>query len=900
MLNFFLFSTLVSAQEPTIAPPIESPQEGEENIELPPLVKNPELLEYVQAPYPPQAKTDKREGTVLLLIEIDEIGDVSFIEVLQSAGSDFDAAATEAAWSFIFSPAEDASGPVPVAIEFEYGFVLDASTVDGAVEDEAEAESIEYPINLDGTVLEMGTKRPLVDISVTLTLEDGSQIDTITDTEGYYFFRGVPSGMVKIQAIFPDYGPREKSIAVTSEERTTVQLWLKNKNYREDELVGVYRKPSSDITKRTLSVEEIRRIPGTFGDPIRVIQNLPGAARSPFGTGLLIIRGANPEDSGVYVDGIRIPLIYHLGGVVSVLNSDLIETVDYLPGSYGVQYGRTLGGVVDVKTKKTFPEQNKFTWSTDVLDSGGLLQTKVGDYGVAIAARRSYIDLLIPAFTKDSGFVIKPRWFDYQLKVDRLDKAKAPLSVFVFGFQDILRVSTPSDVPQGTDQDTQGDFDSDYSTHRAYVLWEPKVNDKWRLRFVPSFGVDSSTFSLGDGLRLTQSNPYLEVRAESIWDLKEKHEVTAGLDFIGGQYNFEALLPFSIDNSVNYDPLQERDSSSFEGKGYIWAPDLYIKADLRPLKNADRWQVSPGLRWSFINLNDTTSNNLLLRAWGWDPRLLSRIEIFEGAFLKSGIGIYTQPPQPFEVWRPEGNTELAFERAYSAEVGWEHNINEGLRADLSFFGKYLDQLIVNNPNATSDDDLFYLNEGIGRVVGMEMILRQAPVNNFFGWISYTLSRSERNNYPDRGELLEEDDTPNSPSTGGWYLFDLDQTHILVAVAGYRLPYDFNISSKFQYVTGNPYTPYSGGVYDIDQNSYFAFPSAQYNSERLPPFVSVDLRFDKLFSFQKWQLETYADLLNVYRGENPEFTSYNYDYSESTYIRGLPFIPSLGFNASVFF
>ena len=53
-------------------------------------------------------------------------------------------------------------------------------------------------------------------------------------------------------------------------------------------------------------MEEIRRVPGTFGDPVRVIQNLPGAARSPFGTGALVIRGANPEDSAVYVDGIRI------------------------------------------------------------------------------------------------------------------------------------------------------------------------------------------------------------------------------------------------------------------------------------------------------------------------------------------------------------------------------------------------------------------------------------------------------------------------------------------------------------------------------------------------------------------------------------------------------------------
>jgi hypothetical protein len=61
---------------------------------------------------------------------------------------------------------------------------------------------------------------------------------------------------------------------------------------------------------------------------VRVIQSLPGAARSPFGTGVLIIRGANPEDSALYVDGIRVPIIYHLGGLESVVSADLIDAVD--------------------------------------------------------------------------------------------------------------------------------------------------------------------------------------------------------------------------------------------------------------------------------------------------------------------------------------------------------------------------------------------------------------------------------------------------------------------------------------------------------------------------------------------------------------------------------------------
>ena len=166
------------------------------------------------------------------------------------------------------------------------------------------------------------------------------------------------------------------------------------------------------------------------------------------------------------------------------------------------------------------------------------------------------------------------------------------------------------------------------------------------------------------------------------------------------------------------------------------------------------------------------------------------------------------------------------------------------------------------------------------------MVRQAPVNNLFGWLSYTLSKAERN------------DDPNGD--GEWYRFDFDQTHILVLLGGYQFPYDIGVSGRMQYVTGNPYTPFSGGVYDIDQDSYTAFPSGETNTERQPPFFAIDARVDKLFTFKKWQLETYLDLLNVVRGENPEDIQYNYDYTESQWISGLPFIPSPGFNAQFYF
>ena len=865
-----------------------------------PLVKNPELLEYVQAPYPELAKEEGREGTVLLLIEIDEVGDVSYIEVLESAGTDFDAAATEAAWNFVFSPAEDANGPTPVQIEFSYGFVLDASTVEGAVEDEQAKEEVPLPVNLDGVVVEMGTKRPLANFPILITTTDGTVIETQTDENGNYEAAVYPVGMVTLQCAYPEYETSIREIELTEGDRTSLRVWMKNLNYREDELVGVYRKPSADVARRTLTMEEVKRVPGTFGDPVRVIQSLPGAARSPFGSGFLIIRGANPEDSAVYVDGIRVPLIYHLGGLVSILNADLIDSVDYLPGSYGVQYGRSLGGVVDVKTKQEFPEDNQFYWSTDIIDSGGLVQGRVGDWGVAVAGRRSYIDVFIPLFTENQNFTISPKWYDYQVKVQQLNRANGSLSVFAFGYRDRLTAGTNADTAQGSDADFQGDFGSVNSAHRAYVQWKHNFSDDWNMTITPSYGIDSSSVDVGGGVRLTQDQPMFELRAETRWAPSERFNLLLGTDTVVGGFGFTAELPFSFEDVASFDPLAERNPVAFTGDGYFYTPDIYLQTEIHPLKDPDRWVIYPGIRFGAGTLWDVDNPDPLLQVQGWDPRFSTRLKIAENGTLKGGVGLYSQWPQPFEAWRPDGSTNLDMEKVLSAEVGIEQQIVPGLNADVSVFGKKLYDLIVDNPDAVSVDALYYVNEGIGRVYGMEAIIKQDPINNIFGWVSYTLSRSERNDYPNRTTELAPDEVAGSPSSGDWYLFDLDQTHILTGVMGYQFPRDFGISGQLQYVTGNPYTPYSGGIYDLDQDFYTGYSTAAYNSERLPDFFALNLRADKTFTFEKWQLDAYADFLNVVRGENPEFVVYNYDYTDRRFIRSLPFIPSFGFETEFHF
>lgn len=866
---YLLVASLAFATDPpvTSAPPPAGPEEP------PPLTKNPELTGFVQAPYPEEAKAAGLEGKVGLELEIDATGKVVTVTVIRPAGHGFDEAAVEAAKQFVFSPAEDPTGPVPVIIEFDYGFVLDASTVQNAAP-EAGAAATEI-VNLDGDVREMGTRRPLAGFDVVL-VESGETVQT--DESGHYAFKNVPLGKATLKVVRPGFATVEETVDVVEGQVTSVRLWLRNLDYNTDAIVGSYARETQDVTRHTISMDEVRRIPGTFGDPVRVVQSLPGAARAPFGSGLLIIRGSDPQDSGVYVDGVRIPYIYHLGGYESVINPELVDSVDYLPGGFGVQYGRGMGGVVDVTLKKKMPDRIQVKWTTDLLDSGGVVQGSVGkenQHGFGVAARRSYIDAFIPIFAGDSGFVVKPVWWDYQARYLYQGSKNYNLSITAFGFQDDLAASTPEGYSQGTDADSQGDLGTTYSTHRLTLRFDTKVTETTKFAATASFGNDYASLVIGDSWRLTESQWIGEVRLEGQWLPSEHLKVGIGDDFLGGLADFQVDLPFNPSDFASTDPLGEREPWGYSDVQTGWGPDPYVYAEIRPLADPKKMLISPGVRMMIYDIPDE------LLVIGWDPRLTARWNFFGKSVVKGSIGLYHQPPQPFQSYRTDGNpVDLDAEQALSATLGFEQDVGSGFHGEIEGFYKGLSSLIVDNTNFESLDDQYFSNDGIGRVYGVEVLLRREPIDRFFGWLSYTLSRSERLDHP--GDA--------------WYPYDYDQTHNFVAVAGYNFPYDISVSTRAQYTTGNPTTDYDLGVYDVDQDSYTGFQTGAYNADRLPPYWAVNFRIDKLFTFKAWQLDLFVDVLNALHGTNPEFEIYNYDYTEKTYVTGLPLIPSPGFQA----
>jgi hypothetical protein len=185
-------------------------------------------------------------------------------------------------------------------------------------------------------------------------------------------------------------------------------------------------------------------------------------------------------------------------------------------------------------------------------------------------------------------------------------------------------------------------------------------------------------------------------------------------------------------------------------------------------------------------------------------------------------------------------------------------------------------LITRNEAPTPPLARALVQEGEGRSYGGQILLRQQLLKGFFGWITYSLSRSERKDHLDRD----------------WRLFDFDQTHVLGVVASYEYR-GWVAGVRFRYTTGVPRTPVTGAFYDGRGDQYQPVFGKQ-NSIRIPDFVQLDLRLEKTFTFRRGvQLNVYVDVQNVTNRANPEEIVYSYDFTKRAFITGLPTLAVLG-------
>ncbi len=482
-----------------------------------PVIVAPKLEKDSPAVYPKQALDDdvRETVTVTLVLTIDASGKVTNATSETPRGHGFDEAAASAASGLEFSPATKDGKPVAARVKYTYTFAPPAG-------------------RLVGRVISQRGDRAIAGASVTLREANGTERSATTDDTGAYKFDDVPFGDYRVVAHAEGFVDQEspQSIAPGQEVTALVRLapvpvavvvptvdaGAPKPTEDVEDVVVRGEKPPREVTKRTMDQRELLRVPGSNGDALRALQNLPGIARPPGLAGLLIVRGSAPQDTQILVDGTNIPLVYHFGGLSSVIPTEMLSKIDFYPGNFSSQYGRALGGIIDVGIRDPSPpcEDGKprrggvtdtapgatcgihGLAQFDLIDFRALVEGPIAKgWSFAAAARRSWMDTWLgPVLTATgAGVTAAPVYYDWQALVQKDWNKNQQFRLLFLGSDDkvdILTKDTSASQPT-----LVGDVSFHTFFWRVQARYKQRFDKDTEMRIVAAFGEDKIEFYLG-------------------------------------------------------------------------------------------------------------------------------------------------------------------------------------------------------------------------------------------------------------------------------------------------------------------------------------------------------------------------------------------------------------------
>ena len=870
----------VHAQQPTPEPPTETPPADPPPEETPPRVVPPRLTHFEPASLPPDAWTaapeDVDEVSVVLVLTIGTDGIVSEVTLRTGTGEPFDGAALAAAALFRFESARVDGQPVAVQVPYTYVFQIERPK---PVEPEPEPDPDPEPAasgSVAGRILERGTRKPIAGVLVVLEVPGqaaGPTHEAITDAEGSYQLDAVPDGSYLLRISVMQGREERANVTVADGAATEVDtIYSRPGRFSKYRTVLRDKTPKTSASEIRLSEGEIKTVPGTFGEPTRVVATLPGVARSPFGLGYYVIRGADFQNTGVLIDDFTTLLLYHFLGGPAVIHPEFIESVEFHPGGYPVEYGRYTAGLINVRSKPTPRDRWHLIVDVDLLKAGAFFSVPFADGkgAIAMAARTSYLELVLPLVAPDQD--INLHYWDYQFRFSYEFSPSTTLELFFMGSGDTLSSGTADESESFEDEGASTTFGMMFHRVQAHFIHRFSRLSSLRSDTLVAYNnTDVSQQSPGNPFYRVLTNAVLvgeRVTFDHRFD--DNWRLVTGLDF--NAWTLTAKVSVPQRQPIGEVPKPAFDPLLFSGEISETEIDLagFVSVDWEPI---DGLRVVPGLRIDWFDYNG--HHNVAV-----DPRLMVRWQATDWLTLKGGTGLYHQAPELQVIDETYGNPELPPSASVQTSFGAEFAFLEDWEISVTgFYNHMFDMAEPTNAIASggADGEVARANfaaNGVGRAYGAELLVRKRFGEWVHGWLTYTISRSERRVGDDR-----------------WELFLFDQTHVLNLAWTFLLPDDWSIGARFRLTSGNTTDRVVGAVYDADKDSY---DPIYHGKERLPLFHQLDLRVDKRFLFETWILEIYLDIQNVYYARNAEFYRYKYDYSERDVIEGLPILPTLGF------
>jgi hypothetical protein len=789
----------------------------------------PQPLRPTTVPYPANAPPHEVPIVVKVKLAVGADGKVHRVDLVEPLLPIFDDAVVAAAKAFEFEPARYGGKPVPVEITFTQSFEPPPPPPLPAAEEGPPVVSA-----LRGRLVELGTRLPVQGATVVARVGD-RRYSTEADLKGR-FRLPLPAGHARVTVHAPNCNAYLQEEHLAPQQELAVTYAIERERYDPYEMVIVGDKRREEVSRITLRGPEIKQIPGTFGDPFRVIQTLPGTASIVSLLPFPVIRGASPSSTGFLLDGTRIPFLYHLLVASSVVHPEFIEEIQFYPGGAPVLYGGYTGGIVDGRTHRTRGDERLIDLDANLTQAGGFVRQPIPKTGITAtaAARYGYPGLVLSLATDQ----VSLSYWDYQFRLDGGNPRNGWTAMF-FGAKDELDTPAADATPGDPSPPLAPALILNF--HRADLrAYHGSGSFDGFYRLV--LGYDH-TDSAGSNVGTWVAEP----QTRFTWKPKDKLTLVAGLD--GSFHDYSQGQPSTAAaNRVSLSTFTSDLSVLYQGS-------VLVEALYRPGK---RWLIRPGVREDVYYDGHT-------RLSATDPRLTVRYKLAErelpgfaagsddsAIWLKGAVGIYHQPPRfvlplpGFDIMPLRFGLLQSIQTSLGVEAPLREHFTVGLEGYFAYMNPTVFDLSVNRqtlntignstllptsttPPANRAQDILdrLASPHSGRAYGLEVLIRREAKSGLFGWLSYTLSRSER----------ERD--------GSWVPYDFDRTHLLNLVAGLRLPRNWDLGLRVQYQSGKPATTTAG-----------------YNTARTSGYYRVDLRLDKRAIWQRWMLDFYVDLLNA--------------------------------------
>jgi hypothetical protein len=618
------------------------------------------------------------------------------------------------------------------------------------------------------------------------------------------------------------------------------------------------------VSERSLSGDQARQVPGAAGDVIRAVGTLPGAVTPNDYLANLLVRGSGMDDNLIQLDGLPVAYPFHFGGLESVFHPGLIGEALFLPGGFDARFGDTMGGVLDLHTKR--PEEGLHgEVGGSLIQAEALVSLAQGDQGWSAegAWRQGTLQLVLG---NNPAFAGLPAWQDWHAQL-RGPAFGGNLRLMGYGSVDSL-------VAQGGPDASTSTWDSSFQSLGG--VWQRKLQD-WSLELRAWSSADTQSVDLGPQLYITEK-PFIYGGLVELGDhLAGQH----GLD-LGAQWQSTTTQVSGIFNRV---PLEWDSTLASDFNAATAGP----VDDVSGAWIQDRWQVLPG---AAMNLGGRIDYVDVTQEVHFSPRWSLAVDTWPGGTVKGAYGDYFQSPDPLQTVPGFSVQGLGSSLVHSYSAGVEQRLGAWkleVEAYHKDFEQYYNAALTYSAGTGGLDSL-----ATGWAEGAEALLYLPKVGPVQGWVSYAWSDVMRANVTRTAQ-------GSGPASGwtvaGFYPGDFSQPQMFSLVLQSHLPWKMLLGARLHLASGIPYTPVASAVSSTSgSTTTWTATFAGTNSARLSPYERLDLRLEKRWEPEPalrapwWKSVTaYLEAFNLTGAQNITAFTYNDDYSD---IHRIPQFPRL--------